>query len=110
MAAFSGKRSSLVTHRVSTERSRLEWRLACTRHQESFVQIVRSVGIEDEADMELIRRRFLVWWSLAAPATYFEIVSTRRCGGCVAEERKLDLTRGVAKLIELAKELLSSRL
>lgn len=70
---------------------------------------MRSVGIEDEADMELIRRQFLVWWSLAAPATYFETVSTRRCGGCVAEERKLDLSRGIAKLMELAKELLSSR-
>jgi hypothetical protein len=94
---------------MSTEISRVEWRLACRRHQETFVEIMRSVGIEDEADMELIRRKFLVWWSLEAPVTYFEIVSTRRCGGCVAEERKLDLTRGVAKLIELAKELLSSR-
>ena len=94
---------------VSTEISRLEWRLACRRHQETFVQIMRNVGIEDESDMELIRRRFLVWWSLEAPATYFEIVSTRRCGGCVAEERHLDLARGVAKLIELAKEHLSSR-
>jgi hypothetical protein len=99
-----------VAHGACTEISRLEWRLACRRHQETFVQILRSVGIEDEADMELIRRRFLVWWSLEAPATYFEIVSTRRCGGCVAEERKLDLARGVTKLIELAKELLSSRL
>jgi hypothetical protein len=89
--------------------SRLGWRLACKRHQESFAQIMRSAGIEDEADMELIRQQFLVWWSLEAPASYFEIVSTRRCGGCVAEERKLDMARGVAKLIELAKELLSSR-
>jgi hypothetical protein len=70
---------------------------------------MRSVGIEDEADMALIRRQFLVWWSLAAPATYFEIVSSRRCGGCVAEERKLDMAPGFAKLIELAEELLSSR-
>jgi hypothetical protein len=99
-----------VVQGVSTEISRLEWRLACRRHQETFVQIMRSVGLEDEADMELVRRRFLVWWSLEAPAAFFEIVSTRRCGGCVAEERKLDLARGVAKLIELAKELLSSRL
>lgn len=99
-----------MAHGACTEISRLEWRLACRRHKGTFVQILRSVGIEDEADMELIRRRFLVWWSLEAPATYFEIVSTRRCGGCVAEERKLDLARGVTKLIELAKELLSSRL
>jgi hypothetical protein len=95
---------------MTTEVSRLGWRLACKRHQEAFVQVMRSIGIEDEADMELIRRRFLVWWSMAAPATYFEIVSTRRCGGCVAEERKLDLARGNVKLIELANELLSSRL
>ncbi len=59
--------------------------------------------------MELIRRQFLAWWSLEAPAIYFEIVSTRRCGGCVAEAYNLDLTRGVAKLIELAEELLASR-
>lgn len=72
--------------------------------------MLRSAGIEDEADMELIRCRFLTWWSLEAPAIYFEIVSTRRCGGCVAEAHNVDLGRGFAKLNELAKELLSSRL
>jgi len=59
--------------------------------------------------MELIRQRFLAWWSLEAPAVYFEIVSTRSCGGCVAEARNLDSGRGIAKLKELASELLASR-
>ena len=95
---------------MSTEKSHLGWRLACPRHRERFVQVLRSAGIEDEADMELIRSRFLTWWSLEAPAVYFEIVSTRRCGGCVAEAHNLDLARGFAKLHELAQELLASRL
>ena len=68
-----------------------------------------STGIKDDADMELIRQRFLAWWSLEAPAIYFEIVRTRQCGGCVAEARNLDTARGIAKLRELASELLASR-
>jgi hypothetical protein len=87
----------------------LEWRLACARHQEAFVQALRRAGIEDEADMQLIRQQFLAWWSLEAPVVYFEIVSTRQCGGCVAEARNLDLTRGLAKLHELARALVASR-
>jgi hypothetical protein len=94
---------------MTMEEVRLGWRLACARHQARFVEVLRSAGIEDEADMELIRWQFLAWWSLEAPASYFEIVSTRRCGGCVAEAHNLDATRGVAKLIELAERLLSSR-
>lgn len=94
---------------MSTETPQLGWRLACRRHQETFVQVLRCAGIEDETDMKQIRGQFLAWWSREAPASYFEIVSTRRCGGCVAEERNLDTARGHAKLVELAKELLSAR-
>jgi hypothetical protein len=94
---------------VGTETPHLEWRLACARHQAAFVEVLRSAGIENEADMELIRRQFLAWWSSVAPATYLEVVSTRRCGGCVAEARNLDLGRGLAKLRELASALLASR-
>jgi hypothetical protein len=95
--------------RMGRKTPHLQWRLACARHQEAFVQALRRAGIEDEADMELIRQRFLAWWSLEAPAVYFEIVSTRSCGGCVAEARNLDSGRGIAKLKELASELLASR-
>lgn len=83
----------------------LTFRYTCQRHQQIFVEAVRSAGCFDPAQMDEVRRRLLAWFSERYPRLVLDHFEQGTCLGCEMEARFGSLNEVIRAIEELVKLL-----
>lgn len=68
----------------------LQFRYACRRHQQMFIDTVTREGCNDPATMEDIRRHMFAWLSEKFPSMVLDHFNAEACLGCAIENAHVD--------------------